>query len=131
MPAQARSIHDSDRMLEIERTRLSQYPIQESQQVVVGIGAAAEQDDSRSSCSLDREKSRIIEIRGRDNLPLRSCECQDFGVPRACQPDARCVNRLMPGGNQPVYGLRRNRHVDKKLQPPTSSTLSSSARLAA
>jgi hypothetical protein len=41
------------------------------------------------------------------------------------------VNRLMPGDNQPVYGSRRNRHVDKKLQPPTSSTFSSSARLAA
>ena len=80
---------------------------------------------------MNREKSRVIEIRGHDDLPSCTCDGQDLGVPGACQADARGVDGLMAGGDQLGYGSRRDRHVDEEVQPSTSSTLSSSARLAA
>jgi hypothetical protein len=80
---------------------------------------------------VDREKSRVIEISGHNDLPSCTCDGQDLGVSGAFQADARGVDGLMTGVDQPVCGSRRDRHVDEEVQPSTSSTLSSSARLAA
>jgi hypothetical protein len=73
-------------MLEVERIRLSKDAIQEPQHLVVGVGTTAEQDDPRSSGSVDREKSRVIEIRGHDDLPSCTCDSQDLGVSGALRP---------------------------------------------
>ena len=131
MPTHARPIHDGDRMFEVDRIGLSQDSIQEFQHLVVGVGAAAEQDDSGSRSSLDCEKSRVIEIRRHDDLCVCTGGSQDLGIPSACETDTRGMNRFVAGSHQPVHGWRRDRHIDKKLQPPTNSTTSSSARLAA
>jgi hypothetical protein len=123
-------IHDGDRALELERAGLGENAIEEGQHLGIRVGATAKQDDARPVRLEQGQETGVVEIRGDDDAVVDSGPLQDHAVLLGAESGCGSVEGVVAFGFEVCHCLWSDRHVDEKSQP-TSSMVSSSARLAA
>ena len=117
-------------MLGADNEGMGEHAIQETKHLAIRIRSTAKEYYAWSVCLLDRKQAGKVEIGGNDDSAFASSDFQKLAIAGAGEPNGVSVNGVVPGGPKVRHSFGRHRHVDQELQP-TSSILSSSARLAA
>jgi hypothetical protein len=123
-------VHDGDRASEVQGLGLGEHAIEEGEHLGVRVGATTEEDHAGPVCLEQGEEARVVEIGGDDDAVFGPYSLEDFAVRLGAESDGGGVHGVVALGCEVCYCLWSHRHVDQELQP-ASSTVSSSARLAA
>lgn len=98
----------------------------------VGVApvAAAKQDQARLIGAGERKQARVVQVCSDNGALFRFGPSNDLHVRCPVHPDIESMDRIVSTIDQPARQGGRQRHVNEKLHP-ASSTVSSSARSAA